>query len=607
LPFAPDQGRSTIVRGAGKGGLLLGAALLALPAPTHAQERTAESPRAELSHILSGLLSNVTSGTRGRLFDFFESVELWDAEGEIDRLVGNPWVLHDSTSYKLRLLPLRLTYPVYGQLVSQMTRLDDLRGLRIYNVTPDSVDRLAVNFDALSPDRRVGDLAGALLGQFSAREFADLGVFALSHQPFFPDTEEGWQHTKHRLGQNKYGLAGGALALGALFDAGAFATSGRALSSKGKDYELGWYGGVRSFGMKMRPQLRGGMTLKAPGLELSAGLWQRVRPVQTDRRTALEVAVREGWLSRLSRPSGWDAFFEAAFRHVLKAEQAYAGEINTGRVGLFARRERPLHLQNLIFRSSVEMESDLQQTARFVSGLGFEHVRTGLATVVQSSRTAVVLNGNRTHESRVGLFVAGTIDPPTQFVVDAMHSDARRVREACAVAAALQDASPAETDALLAPLAMALASYLENRRLAYSLLRWERTPSELYGPLDADVLMQARGLVVQREQALAAALHEAARHLDASQRRTEELRELVTRERHDANLVDAYVAELDALDRVRRREAERISHGLFAFQHYRATLARMAAASPIVDPRELPALPPTEMRRLTAMSTPSLE
>ena len=41
------------------------------------------------------------------MFDFLETVELWDAEGEIDRLVGNPWELHDSTQYKLRLLPLR--------------------------------------------------------------------------------------------------------------------------------------------------------------------------------------------------------------------------------------------------------------------------------------------------------------------------------------------------------------------------------------------------------------------------------------------------------------------------------------------------------------------
>src|SRR6185436_5808976 len=136
-----------------------------------------------------------------------------------DRLVGNPWDLHDSTQFKLRLLPLRLSYPVYSRLVSQMTRLDDLRGLRIQNVSVDSVDRLAVTFDTLSGDRRPGEFAEALLGQFSAREYADLSVYALSHQPFFPDTEDEWRHVKHRLGQNKWTVAGSALALGMVFNA----------------------------------------------------------------------------------------------------------------------------------------------------------------------------------------------------------------------------------------------------------------------------------------------------------------------------------------------------------------------------------------------------
>src|SRR5205814_3974979 len=125
-----------------------------------------------------------------------------------------------------------------------------------------------------------------------------------------------------------------------------------------------------------------------------------------------ELTAREGWLSRLSRPSGLDAFFEAAFRRVLQAEPGYTSERTTGRVGLFARRERPLRLRNLIFRSSAELESDLQQSTRFVAGLGFEHVRTGLATVLQSSRTVVVVDGARTHESRGGLFVAGTVEAP---------------------------------------------------------------------------------------------------------------------------------------------------------------------------------------------------
>jgi hypothetical protein len=588
----------------------LAAALALGSAPAaRAQERAPSSGGGgggvgpEISHLIAELFTTLSSGTRGKLFDFFETVELWDAEGEIDRLVGNPWELHDSTNYKLRLLPVRLSYPVYSRLVSQMTRLDDMRGLRIQNVSPDSVDRLAVTFDTLSPDRRPEEFASALLGAFSAREFADLSVYALSHQPFFPDTDEGWQRTKHRLGRNKYALAGSALALGAAFNAGAFATSGRLVKPVDQRFGLGWYAGVRSLGMKLRPQLRAGFTARAPDLELALGLWERVRPEDSDRQRAVEVALREGWLSRLSRPSGWDAFFEGAFRRVLASEPGYTGERHTGRVGFFARRERPLRLRNLIFRSSAELESDFYENARFVIGLGFEHARTGLATILQSSRTAVVRDGKRTNESRGGLFVAGTVEPPKQFVVDGMHADARLVREQCQAAAALQSPSPAEADARLAPLAESLASYLERRRLAYSLLRWERRPDELHGPLDAEVLLQARGLVLERHRALADFLRAAAHRLNASEKRADEIREIVQRER-DLALVDAYVAELDALDRIRRRESERIGHALFAFQHYRTALARMSAVSPLVTPAQVEWLPPTEMRRLTAAAAP---
>ena len=574
---------------------------LAVAAPARAQTRG--EPRGDLSHIIGELLESL-SNTRGRVFDFLETVELWDAEGEIDRLVGNPWELHDSTQYKLRLLPLRLTYPAYSRLVAQMTRLDDLRGLRIQNVSPDSVDNLAVTFDALSPDRRPEDFAGALLGQFSAREYADLGVFALSHQPFFPHNDEEWRHLEHRLGQNKYMVAGGALALGAVFNAGAFSRSGGIKSSADKQYGLGWYGGIRSFGMRLQPQLRGGLTLKAPALEMAVGLWERVRPSDNDRRTAVEVAVREGWLSRLSRPSGWDAFFETAFRRVLAAESAYQGERTTARVGVFARKERPLRLRSLIFRSSAEMESDLISNARFVVGLGFEKARTGLATVLQLSRTAVVRDGSRTHESRGGLFVAGTVEPPTQFILDAMHSGARLVREQVQAATALRDPSPAELDAHLAPLASALAGYLEARRLAYSIMRWERWPGELHGPLDPDMLLQARGLVLERQHALADFLREASRRLEDTERRSVAVHDLVERER-DHVMVDAYVAELDALDRIRRRESARIGHALFAFQHYREALGRMSvASSELVTERQVDWLPPTDMRRLTAAASP---
>src|SRR5262249_54059205 len=149
-----------------------------------------------------------------------------------------------------------------------------------------------------------------------------------------------------------------------------------------------------------------------------------IRPSSGDRRRALELAVREGWLDRLARPGGWDAFGEVALRRVLEAQPAYRGEMTTGRAGLFLRRPEPLRLRHIVFRTSAELESNFVDDTRFVAGVGFEHSRTGMAAILQSSRTAIAIDGVRTSETRAGVFIAGTVEPPTQFFVDAMNAHA---------------------------------------------------------------------------------------------------------------------------------------------------------------------------------------
>jgi hypothetical protein len=556
-------------------------------------------PADELYRIIRDTLSSI-GGTRGKLLDFFETVELWDAETEIDRLVGNPWDLHDSTAYKLRLLPLRLAFPVYGRLADQMTGLDDRRGLRIQNLGVEEVDALAVTLD-VGQDLQLRDFLQALLGQFSVREFADLTVFVLSHQPFFPTTDDGWQDLKHRLARGKFGLITGVLAVGAIFDAGAFGTSGSVARVADGSYALGWYGGVRRVGRRLQPQLRGGMTARAPGLELALGLREQIRPNATDGRRSIELAMREGWLSRLSRPSGWDAFLEGAVRRVIDAEPQYQGETTTGRLGIFARRDGTSRVHYLVFRTSAELESDFRSSARFVAGIGFDHPRTGLATLLQSSRTAVLRDGAQVHETRAGLFVAGTVEPPNRSVVDAMHADARLVRDEWEAVTAAPD-----SEVHLARLASILATYLESRRVAYSILRWPRLPSDLHGPLDPAILVGARRLVSGRFAAVAASLEDLSGRLASHARRADEIRDILERTRNDAGLAEAYRAELDALDRIQRREAERTSDTLLAYHHYRTALARMAAASPPAAIPELDPVPSFKLRRLTALSVPRL-
>jgi hypothetical protein len=569
------------------------------PTPRNANTGEGRDAAGELYRLIGEILSSIGS-TRGRLFDFFETIELWDAEAEIDRLVGSPWELHDSTDFKLRLLPLRLAYPTYGRLADQMTGLDDRRGLRIQNLGVDDVDDVAVPFQT-AEDLRPVDFANGLLGQFSVREFADLGVFALSHQPFFPQSDEGWQDLKHRLARSKVPLVGTVLGVGALFNAGAFSTSGSVAGSRRTLYGLGWYGGVRRVGRALQPQFRAGFTARSPGLEAALGVREQINPSSTDARRWAELAVREGWLTRVSRPSGWDAFFEGALRRMITVEPQYAGEQTTGRLGIFARHDGSPRMHYLVFRSSAELETDFLASARFVFGIGLEHPRSGLATLIQSSRTAQVQpDGTRVHELRTGLFVAGTVEPPNGFVIDAMNADARRVREEWDALVSAGD------DQHLARLAEALATYLESRRRAYTILHWDRPANDLYGPLDGPLLVGARRLVGARFESLAATLEDLSRRIAASDHRAEDLRQLIERERDDAAMVAAYRAELQANEKVRRAETERVGQTLVAYRQYRSALARIASTSPRPTEHNLDPLPPQRLRRLVALATAPL-
>ena len=66
--------------------------------------------------------------------------------------MGNPRALNDTTAYKLSLLPFHIRFPIYQQLVRQMTRQDDLRSRRIHQVTPDAVNVIALRIGALAEE-----------------------------------------------------------------------------------------------------------------------------------------------------------------------------------------------------------------------------------------------------------------------------------------------------------------------------------------------------------------------------------------------------------------------------------------------------------------------
>jgi len=566
---------------------------------------------------LISLTSKFTERTQNGIVNLLETVEMLNLEPEIDRLVGEPWALNDATTYKLSLLPYRIRYPIYQQLIGQMTRQDQLRSRRIYRVTARGVEDVALRLDVFQRDNPTDDLAStrlgsevqnSLLNHFNVREMADLGFFILAQQPFFPDNESEWQNLKQQIASASLAVAGTAVAAGALVNVGAFGQSGNIVRSSDRERQLGWYGAFSGLGAAMRPKLRAGLTGRLPGVELSAGLAEQVNPRETELTRAVELAVREGWLGEMISQDGWDIYLEGALRQAIASESQYDGEQTTLRGGLFLKRDVLPTFTNLAFRSLAEVESDLETETRFATGIGLQHRNTGLSAVLQMSRTRRFLPDGDLVENRGGFFVAGSTESPTHQFVASMGQIAGHVRTAWEAFATLEvhrknlekrleiavsgglgqeeiaiarfDLERIAEDRRVAlfRLSERLADYLESRRLVYAITRWERSDDGLHGPVDPAILNAAFRAVFNHTDAVRAELGQIvvdAARLNARLARLSPAQLAAVKDPNERNTLRW---ERRAIERSLARHAQR-SHGLqAAYDGFRQTSHRIALA-----------------------------
>lgn len=623
---------------------VVGISLAGLCAPPFArgQSHADEIDLGRVVEAVANLLASLAENSHERFFAFLETIELLDLEGEIDRFVGNPRQLNDSTAYKLSLLPFHIRYPIYQQLVRQMTRQDELPSRRIHQVSPEAVDVIALRLDSLADDDVTDEVRQSLLTHFNAREIVDLGFFALAQQPFFPDTDEGWYQLRRRIATSGAALAVAALVTGAAFDVGALGRSGT-ITQLGKEtpneIRLGWYGGIRKLGFAFHPQLRLGMTVHLPGVELAAGLAERLRPGASDSSRAFELAVREGWLNRLVQPHGSDAFFEAALRRVVEAGPLYSGERTTGRAGFFFKRDNVPRFRQLSMRALAEVESDFDRELRYAFGFGFEHAPTGLTTVVQASRTRLLDQPLQRADTRGGIFLAGTTEPLTQAFVQSMKSRARLVREEWDLITELEkrrdfwetklrligtpqitadearaalagvERLTTEREERVARLGELLADYLESRRTAYAIVRWKPPQGDLYGPLDPAILLHARDQLFTRLTDVSGALEKTPGRIAQIQRRHAAMQDTVRAlqaQRASGLVIDGYTRQLATLQAVLQRESEHAGVRLQAYLQYRDTARRvMVAARHAAPTRPPPPVSASVLRKVMVLRLPA--
>ena len=466
---------------------------------------------------------------------------------------------------------------------------------------------------------------------FDGRELIDLAVFGLAQQPFFPQTDEQWQARKHSLAAHKTELALGVMGLGALFEAGALSNSGTIKRWRDDNYRLGWYGAFSRLGYHLQPDLRGGLTANLPGVELSAGLLEEIRPSAGSVQRAIEVALRESWLNRLAAANGWDSFAVLAARQVLATGDNYQGESFTGRIGLYLKRPRPFHLRFITLRASFETESNLSDSLRFAGAVGVDYDKTGLSTVLQSSRMLAVRDSGPVMETRTGLFLAGTMESPGRYYLDVMAAQGSALREAWEIwqsadkqrtatlarlgilaqrsvgASSILEQlgrQTAEAESRRARLALALADFLEARRHTYNLQRWPTGSGDLHGPIDGAILQSAASTVFAR-------LTELGTFLDQSTTPLSDLRERLLEVRlHYENLhgvsardeAAALLGDLDDLDKRWRQESEAVAEGIRLYAHYLTCAHRIVAAGgALAAGRFSPPLSARTQRKLLAL------
>ena len=595
------------------------AAIVAAARPAAAQTARSVATEADLSRIFAGVpnaFERIAQRGYDEIFRLLGTLELFRFEAEIDRFVGKPRELNDTTSYKLSLLPFYISYPIYPPLVAQMTRLDTVRANRIYTVTPSSVSLVdlqltpVATLEQFNGFGRGDDIARSLLTHFSAREISDLTVLLLAQYPFFPQTDSDWSETKRNVARAAVPIAVGALVTGAAFDAGALAYSGQ-IARHGKDFELRYYGQFRSLGIHWHPTLRGGLAGRAFGFEAAAGVADQVNPTIAEPDQAAEFAVREGWLNQLVQPLGLDAFFEAALKRSIREPVGFVGDMTTTRAGFFFRREQAPLFPTLAMRGSVEAESNFADRVHMTTALGFEKPNSGITTMMQASLVPAPPGTNLPDDARLNLFVVGSMEPLSQSFSDDMSSLAHEVEEEWTGLEALEKRradwelallvkgaaarTPQEQRAMLgemeqiltereertARLANDLADYLESRRRAYSILGRRRSPDDLHGPLDASVLTASRDRVLARLQQLARELESAQSPLGALRDRIATIRreidELEVTE-PGSGLLAARQQSLLALDQQWEADTERVRRYLASHEQLRVEGVRILTA-----------------------------
>jgi hypothetical protein len=306
-------------------------------------------------------------------------------EGDIDKMVEDPWTLNVKTAQKISSLPPRLKFGLYRLF------MQDLPFFAVMQRTPEAFGNNGT--PPLTPDeiqmtqesskKLIDNVLGTLGSHFTDDEMVDLAVFALSKSAFFPKTPEGWAKLKNAVvkGEIWIGLAT-VLALAAS-DNAALSTSMWLYSNPDGTFRLGWYGSFNDLGIKWHPRFSAGAKMRVDDFEFSLGGKYNVKASETSEVSAVEFNMREHLLDIFTRKFGWELSTALGARYSLvHNDPTKQGQgLVTG--SLYTRRR--LGASPLFFISNSSINTDFNKCIGSEFSAGIENEEYDLSILSYAS------------------------------------------------------------------------------------------------------------------------------------------------------------------------------------------------------------------------------
>jgi hypothetical protein len=349
---------------------------------------------------------------------------------EIDRIVGDPWTLNDSTAKKLDTLPSNIRLQIESILAQNPRRLQ-AADAPIEQSSEPAAFGSTPSF-TMSPKQTaamLNEVTGRLGNYFTSDELLDLGVYYLSKQPFFPKTRSDWDRVKNQLGREGIILAVAAIAAEMASNSASVSFGGKLVKLKGDAFKIGWYGSVRDFGFSMKPSLRAGVNVNTPYFEASVGGVEHVNAAANAEQTGLELFVKEHVIQQLLKPTGWDAgLYATAHTYLVDGNPKQEGTTTMTLAG-YAKNDHFLPstfpMNGVLASGSFSTDFVGLSTAKLDVGVVAPRYdfAAGLSAALTESREQPGASG-----VNIGVFFGGSLESRLELARGAMNTDGERLR-----------------------------------------------------------------------------------------------------------------------------------------------------------------------------------